>query len=239
MFHDFVCINKYVITGIFCLFQKVCESDLIQSISLRSSDDGDTFLHAAATRKDSAVVLLAMKSKVVMDKNPKNNEGFTPLHCAASRGHFQICGMFIDQIEDKNPKNNLGHTPLHYAAYGGYLEICKLILDNVQDKNPRANDGETPLHFAALNGNLPVVRLIIENNVNKLNPNDSKDAKNNPKNENGITPLHMAASKGYVWIFELIIQNVDEKNPKDNFGRTPIQYADGHKAILRIYMQNL
>lgn len=207
--------------------KKVCESDLIQSLSLRSFDDGDTFLHSAAARKESAVVLLAMKSKFVIDKNPKNNEGNTPLHCAASRGHLQICGMFIDQIEDKNPKNNHGHTPLHFSAYDGNLEICKLIFGNVQDKNPSANDGTTPLHLAAENGHLAVTRFIIENIVSDKNPEDKI----------GMTPLHYAARKGRVAICQLILKQVEEKHPENKFGQTPLDLADGHKNILRVFRQ--
>ena len=207
--------------------KKVCESDLIQSMSLRSSNDGDTFLHTAAARKDSAVVLLAMKSKFVMDKNPRNNEGITPLHFAASRGHFQICGMFIDQIEDKNPKDNHRYTPLHFAAYVGNLEICKLICNNVQDKNPSANDGETPLHLAAQNGHLAVARFLIENIVSDKNPEDKI----------GMTPLHYAARKGRVAICQLILKQVEEKHPENKFGQTPLDLADGHKNILRVFRQ--
>ena len=63
-------------------------------MSLRDSY-GDTFLHTAAYENNSATVLLAMKSKAVMDKNPKNNEGTTPLHFATSKGHFLICEMIM------------------------------------------------------------------------------------------------------------------------------------------------
>ena len=66
-------------------------------MSLRSND-GSTFLHTAAFENNSAEVLLAMESKAVIDKNPKDIKGTTPLHRAAYLGHFQICGIFIDHI---------------------------------------------------------------------------------------------------------------------------------------------
>ena len=38
-------------------------------------------------------------------------------------------------------------------------------------------------------------------------------------------------------MMEGILKNVEEKNPKDFRGKTPIDLADGHKNILRIYRQ--
>ena len=71
------------------------------------------------------------------DKNPSNNYGDTPLHCATwIPGSFEVFEIIFEHVEDKNPSNNCGSTPLFYAAANGYLEICKLIIDNVEDKNP-------------------------------------------------------------------------------------------------------
>ena len=44
-------------------------------------------------------------------------------------------------------------------------------------------------------------------------------------NNKGLTPLHCAASKGQTKICQLIMEHLEEKNPKDDIGRTPIEFA--------------
>ena len=78
-------------------------------------------------------------------------DGDTPLHCAAMRGHFNICKFILENVGDKNPANNMGDTPLHYAAKTGQLKVCQLIISHLAcqvNKNPRNNYGDTPYHQA-------------------------------------------------------------------------------------------
>ena len=46
-----------------------------------------------------------------MDINPKDSEGWTPLHSAAQKGHMKIYNFLIERTEDKNPIDNHGITP--------------------------------------------------------------------------------------------------------------------------------
>ena len=52
-----------------------------------------------------------------------------------------------------------------------------------------------------------------------------------------MTPLHRAAEHGRVGIYRLIIRQVKVKNPENNIGMTPLDFADGHKNIERIFRQ--
>ena len=71
-----------------------------------------------------AVYQLIMEN--VEDKNPKDNNGWKPLHSAAWNGHMPVCQLIMENIEDKNPKDNNGWTPLDYAASNGHLAtICQ------------------------------------------------------------------------------------------------------------------
>ena len=40
------------------------------------------------------------------NKNPGDNDGFTPYHSAAQEGHLSICQYFMDKIGNKNSGKN-------------------------------------------------------------------------------------------------------------------------------------
>ena len=58
----------------------------------------------------------------VQNKNPGDIKGITPLHNAASNGHFDTCQLIIGQVENKNPVDIDGFTPLYNAAICGHFE---------------------------------------------------------------------------------------------------------------------
>ena len=56
----------------------------------------------------------------------------------------------------------------------------------------------------------------------------------------GMTTLHYAAKNGYLNVCKLIAENVQEKNPKDFGGQTPLEMAEvrGHSSVVE-YFQTL
>ena len=110
-----------------------------------------TPLHLAAKNGNLSVCKLIIEN--VLDKNPtasnlnpplggrrqydstknymETEDRWTPLHLAASNGHFSVCELIIDNISEKNPEDQFGWTPLHSAAQNGHLRVCKLILSNI------------------------------------------------------------------------------------------------------------
>ena len=49
-----------------------------------------------------------------MDENPKDSEGWTPLHSAAQKGHMKIYNFLLERTEDKNPIDDHGITPIDF-----------------------------------------------------------------------------------------------------------------------------
>ena len=47
----------------------------------------------------------------------------------------------------------------------------------------------------------------------------------NPERSDKYTPFHFACQEGHLDICKFIIQNLDNKNPKDNGGTTPLYIA--------------
>jgi len=64
-----------------------------------------------------------------VDPNVKDNEGATPLHNAAWRGHLDVVKLLLEHGADPNVKDNAGNTPLHNAARRGRLDVVKLLLE--------------------------------------------------------------------------------------------------------------
>ena len=47
----------------------------------------------------------------VSDKNPSENNGWTPLHWAARMGHIKVIKAILNQVSNKNPVDIDGETP--------------------------------------------------------------------------------------------------------------------------------
>ena len=162
----------------------------------------------------------------IMYKNPGtksllNEDDRSPLHYAASNGHFRVCKLIIENTSDKNPASIKfdGDTPLHWAASNGHVEICQLIMEHLSDKNPANTFGEfTPFHDAAKKGHLAVCQLMLDNLSDK-NP-ATKSAR--------VTPLHLAAQDGHVAVCKLIMDSLVDKNPICSSGTTHLIRATLH-----------
>lgn len=66
------------------------------------------------------------------DVNKKDNDGNTPLHCAAKKGNIEVVKYLIGKGARVDIKNGWGETSLHIAAQVNQLEavkaICKSLL---------------------------------------------------------------------------------------------------------------
>ena len=108
------------------------------------------------------LIPFSKKVTCILEKNPKDLDGSTPLHEAADHGNDEIYKIFVEYLQgqDKNPADDHGNTPLHLVAIHGYTNICKLIIEEIEDKDFDENEnGSTPLHIAAEHGNLGIYRF--------------------------------------------------------------------------------
>ena len=66
-------------------------------------------------------------SEFKADVNVLNNDGGTPLHEAASKGHLDVVRVLSEFKADVNALNNDGGTPLHEAASKGHLDVVRVL----------------------------------------------------------------------------------------------------------------
>jgi ankyrin repeat protein len=75
-------------------------------------------------RKEVANLLISKGA----DIHIKNESGYTPLHCAASKGWKEMVELLISKGADLNAKSNDGRTPLDRASEEGQKEIVELLI---------------------------------------------------------------------------------------------------------------
>lgn len=113
-----------------------------------------TLLHCAVRggnlRIVNRVIAMNLFNIDTPEKSPGQNEGMTPLHYAASYGHFSVFERLLAAGANPDFLNNNKVSLLHFAAQGMNADIVKATLSfkkvNINCTNKA---GETPLHYAA------------------------------------------------------------------------------------------
>ena len=142
-------------------------------------------------------------------QNPRDGDGVTPLHIAAQLSSLEITKQILKKMKDEIPRDDAGMTPHHYAALNGDLVTFRTLFNHFTDKIQQSN-GVTPLYYAVEYGKLDVCKFILANS-SQLSLQEE--------------PLHIAAEKGHLDVCKLLFKNMDEKNPQNSDGKTPLQIA--------------
>ncbi|XP_005419252.1 protein phosphatase 1 regulatory subunit 12A [Geospiza fortis] len=156
--------------------------------------------------------------------NQPDNEGWIPLHAAASCGYLDIAEYLISQGAHVGAVNSEGDTPLDIAEE----EAMEELLQN--EVNRQGVDIESARKEEE--------RIMLRDARQWLNSghiNDVRHAKS------GGTALHVAAAKGYTEVLKLLIQAHYDVNIKDYDGWTPLHAAAhwGKEEACRILVENL
>eukprot|EP01022_Parablepharisma_sp_SALTPOND_P014740 TRINITY_DN202_c0_g2_i1.p1 TRINITY_DN202_c0_g2~~TRINITY_DN202_c0_g2_i1.p1 ORF type:complete len:797 (-),score=69.30 TRINITY_DN202_c0_g2_i1:6071-8461(-) len=153
--------------------------------------------------------------------------GWTPLYRATLCGSEDAVRTLLKYDADPNIGNSvnfsaflysqqLGETPLHQAADNGMSRIAVLLLKHKADPNAQQSDGNTPLHLACFKGDLALAELLLKYGAD---PNVQNTVA-------GRTPLHVAVDGYHESIVELLVQNGGSTTIKDQFDKTPVDYAE-------------
>jgi ankyrin repeat protein len=199
--------------------------------------NGNTPLHLTGNRNCAATLL-----KGRPDVNVRNNQGQTPLHCAAKLGHPGLVKTLLEAGATVNATDQQGQTPLQLAANKGYATVVDVLRaadgwpgataptsaekrdevgaapETMAPKGTVVNvpgeSAETLLRRAANEGDEAAVRLLLE-----------QGAAVNAADEHGATPLHEAASSGQEAVVRLLLEHGADVNAADKYGETPLRIA--------------
>lgn len=185
--------------------------------------DGFTALHGAAFRGHRRVVQLLLDDPALRAAAARQGcfdavrpaghwateasgicDCCTALHCAASRGHADICETLLALPPPgcaccADATNRVGATALHMAARGGYTAAVSVLLGCPQLTAVNARDvrGATALHYAALQSSGNICALLMERE--DFTAADARDLR-------GRTASEIAASEGHHEVRRLILQ---------------------------------
>eukprot|EP00347_Sterkiella_histriomuscorum_P000305 403376393 len=163
--------------------------------------------------------------------NTQSQKKLTPLHYAATFGHFQIVKILVEEGEAQiDLKSSDSKTALVFAASNGHLEIVKYLLEKGAKPHGQDNQGKSPLIMAIINGHLHIVSYLLRFGVN---PN-YKDMSEN-------SALHYACAYGWLHIVKYLIEVAgSDPNCVNEWKVQPVLIAmlKGHFGIVD-YMVNL
>ncbi|XP_010536562.1 PREDICTED: ankyrin repeat-containing protein At5g02620 [Tarenaya hassleriana] len=138
-----------------------------------------------------------------------DNDGFTPLHKAASAGQAEIVRgiLGIDGGLCRLKGGREGETPLHVAAVKGKVdairEMVRSCADCVEDTTVQ---GQTALHLAVQHHRYEAVDAMVE-----MIRESKRGNVLNMKDEQGNTPLHLATWRKQRRVIETLLQAKPEE----------------------------
>ncbi|VDM39831.1 unnamed protein product [Toxocara canis] len=165
--------------------------------------------------------------------NAKAQNGMTPLHMAAEKGHEEVVRVLLTDhdidVEAQTSAADKKLTPLMLASRMGFKTIADLLIDEggaVVEKGDKLK--RTALIHAVMNGQNHVVAMLLRRGASPCIPDSS-----------GNTPAHYAAAYGWMECLE-ILARADSSclATRNDWHLTPlaVAYLKGHVGIVEWLM---
>jgi ankyrin repeat protein len=232
--HDTSPISNLKLKNKETIFNKNLKDEILAFVE-KNHKKFETELIEAVKRDD--VETISMLSKLEINVNIQDNEGWTPLHHAAFHGKIKVLQRLIElKANSQNTANyspecklleisgyersravreeNFKLHPIHLAVINGQKEIIEAILSAKINPNITDSYNWTALHWAVSQNDLAMAQLLLKNNINI----DEKD------NE-GNTALHIAAQYGDEKLLSLLLENEAEYKARNYQNQTPADLA--------------
>nr|XP_019606381.1 PREDICTED: protein phosphatase 1 regulatory subunit 12B isoform X2 [Rhinolophus sinicus] len=142
------------------------------------------------------------------DVNQRDNEGWTPLHAAASCGYLNIAEYFLSHGASVAIVNCEGEVPSDLAEEPAMKD---LLLEQVKKQGVDLDQSRREEE-----------QCLLQDARQWLNSGKIQDTR---QARSGATALHVAAAKGYSEVLRLLIQAGYELDVQDHDGWTPLHAA--------------
>lgn len=199
------------------------KQDLQDVCNLPYVGEGLPALHIASRLGYDGVVEVLLD---VCNINLQDEDGDTPLHHAANKGHVKVTQLLLNAKGSKvDIQSKSQYTPLSWAASNGHEAVVKLLVDRGANLELEDRAGLTPLLWAAKIGHEAVVKVLVDRGANL-----------EVKDRAGQTPLLRAAEMGHEAVVKLLVDRGANLEAEDDRRRTPLSWAaiKGHEAVVKL-----
>ena len=155
-----------------------------------------------------------------MDKNYKDENGFTALHYACDEGNLKIVEVLIEAKYDPNIKNNYKQTPLHLSANRGYFDISKKLIESGAILNTYDSEKNSPLHYVCKNNYIELLKYFL-----------SKSPQVEEKNIYGKTPKDLTTNSEMKNLLDDFIAKKNNKTKSNNIINDTMDLISKTKVI--------
>ncbi|KAJ2719300.1 hypothetical protein GGI07_005294 [Coemansia sp. Benny D115] len=140
--------------------------------------------------------------------NSKDQNGYTPMHAAASWKHIELLKYLIESGGDVNICDSDGDTPLHICED---KECALLLLENGADASAKNHEGLSPVHTTLENEATEVTELLCER-LGIPVPTIDEEADTGDNEEGAFDGITDAKLED---LSKWLMQNVDENSEAD------------------------
>jgi ankyrin repeat protein len=207
----------------------ISDRDMREICNLPLVDERLPALHVASKLGLADVVKLLMP---MCQLNLQDEEGYTALHHAASKGHGSVVAMLLHSGSTKvDIPSKTQVTALWLAANHGHCDVVRALAEMQANLEVREfSTQRTPLSQAASNGHIAVVDFLVD-----------RAARLEAKDAGGWTPLSWAITNEHLDAVELLLDR--GANPACKFANKDqlLLWAaqTGHAAITGLLAANL
>ena len=204
------------------------ETDSQENYDIENKAEGDIF--EAARAGDTATVQKYLDIGIPVDV--RNEDGCTPLHCAAGEGQIKMVKLLVEKGCPKDGRDSSGSTPLDYAIAYGHTQIQQFLkLPHSKDDAQNDHKTDTDEREAVMDLFKDAVKATLMHNVARVKSYLDVCLPAHTKDQDDRSLLHYAAAFGCIEVVKILHERGVHIDTPDSRGCTPLHYAATHGNV--------